>query len=148
MKSSHSLMVVCEMASPVPRTQIGRVGAVAGPLLVGEHDGAAAVGADAAVELCEGVHDHRGIDDVVDRDGVLVVGVRVEAGVVAGGDGDLGQLLDGGAELVHVAPGRPWRSWRPRGWPNGASNWIGPRVPKDRLAVRSFFLRSARWVDP
>ncbi len=32
--------------------------------------------------------------------------------------------------------------------PNGTSNWIGPRPPKPRLAVRRRALRSARVVDP
>ncbi len=72
---------------------------------MGEHNGAATVGPDAAVELGQGIPHHRRVDDVVDRDRVLVEGVGVEARVVAGGHGHLGQLLDAGAELVHVAPG-------------------------------------------
>ena len=36
---------------------------------------------------------------------VAVVGVGIEAGVVAGRDRHLGQLLDGRAELVHVPAG-------------------------------------------
>ncbi len=84
----------------------GRVGAVPGAVLVGEEDGPAPVGPDAAVELGKRVGDHlRGLD-VFDGDGVAVIRVGVEPGVVAGRDGDLGQLLDGGPELVHVTAGR------------------------------------------
>ena len=42
-KSSHSLIVVCDVASPVPSTQTGGRLQVPGPLLGGEHDRAAAV---------------------------------------------------------------------------------------------------------
>ena len=58
-KSSHSLIVVCDVASPVPSTHTGCFGEVARALLGGEHDRAAAVAADAAVQLRERVGDHR-----------------------------------------------------------------------------------------
>jgi len=51
-ESSHSLIVVCEIASPVPSTRRD-FGAVAGPFLTGEDDRSAAVGANAAVQLGE-----------------------------------------------------------------------------------------------
>ena len=125
----------------------GGVGAVAGPLLVGEDDGPAAVGADAAVQLGEGVGDHpRGLD-VLDGDGVAVVGVGVEAGVVAGRHGDLGQLLDGGAELVHVAPGRHG-VLGDEGVAEGGVELDRARLPKKRLARPRPALKSAREVDP
>ncbi len=83
----------------------GCFGAIPGPLLAGEHEGAAAVGADATVELGQRVpHDAR-VHDVVDGDGVPVVGLRIEPRVVAGRHRDLGELLHGRAELVHVTAG-------------------------------------------
>ena len=57
-KSSHSLIVVCDVASPVPSTHTGFLREVAGPLLGREHDRAAAVAADAAVQLGERVGHH------------------------------------------------------------------------------------------
>ncbi len=68
-------------------------------------DRPAAVGDDAAVELVQRVGDHAGPDDVLDGQVVPVAGQRVELGVLPDADGDLGQLLGGRAELVHVALG-------------------------------------------
>ena len=53
----------------------------------------------------ERVGDQRRSVHVVDGDAIAVVRVRVERRVVTRRHGDLGQLLDRGAELVHVAPG-------------------------------------------
>ena len=78
---------------------------VAGALLGGEHDRAAAVAADAAVQLGERVGDHPRALHVVDRDRVAVVGLGIVRRVAARRHRDLGELLDRGAELVHVAAG-------------------------------------------
>ena len=47
--------------------------------------------------------DHAGVQDVVHRQVVGHERLWIELGPVPGGDGDFGQLLAGGAELVHVA---------------------------------------------
>ena len=83
----------------------GGVLAVAGYLGGGDHHGSAAVGDDAAVVQVEGRGDHTGAHHV--RDGYLVAeqGLGVHGSVVADGHSDLGELLRGGAELVHVPLG-------------------------------------------
>ena len=50
-KSSHSLIVVCETASPVPRIHTGALAQSRARSSLRQHDGAAAVGANAAVQL-------------------------------------------------------------------------------------------------
>ena len=80
------------------------LGAVPGPLLAGQTMAPPPSERMQQWSLVNGSQIIGAIDDVVDRDRVPVVGVGVEAGVVAGGHGHLGQLLDGRAELVHVAP--------------------------------------------
>ena len=54
------------------------------------------------MELRQRIRDHARRLHVIDRDGVAVVGVRVEPGVVARRDCDLGELLDRRAVLRHV----------------------------------------------
>ena len=48
---------------------------------------------------------HRRVDHVLDGDDLAQHGVRIVLGVMGGGDLDPGELLAGGAELVHVAHG-------------------------------------------
>ena len=78
----------------------------AGPLGARHHEGAGAVGDQAAVEEVQGAHLQRRGEDVVDGERVAVAGPRVERRPLPRAHGDLGQLLGRGAELVHVAGGR------------------------------------------
>ena len=100
------------MASPVPRIQTGVLATVAGDVGGGDDDGAAAVGDHAAFKEVEGVGDDAGGEDVCGGDFADVFegevvhgldGLGVAHGVGAGGDGDFGELLVGGAVLGHVA---------------------------------------------
>src|SRR5690606_5850799 len=84
----------------------------AGDIGGGDDEGAAAVADHAAFEQVEGVGDDAGFEHIVDGDLVdadeLEVGhgfdgLGIAHGVLAGGDGDLGELFHGGAVLVHVA---------------------------------------------
>ena len=91
----------------------GRLGEVARALLRDEHQRAAAVGHDAAVEQVEGVADHPRVEHVFggDRPAAAVGRAavrahhrhRVEVGPGAGRGGDVGEMLLGGAVLVEVA---------------------------------------------
>src|SRR5690606_17331858 len=71
----------------------------------GDDQRAAAVGDHAAVQTVQRVGDHRRVQHVLDGDHVTQHGVLVPLGVVAGRHLDPGQLLAGGAVLVHVARG-------------------------------------------
>src|SRR6266702_5366732 len=66
---------------------------------------AAAIGDDAAVEPMQGIRDHRGIDHILDGDDVLEHRVRIVLRVMRGRDLDPGELLAGGAIVVHVTHG-------------------------------------------
>ena len=83
----------------------GGVATVAGDLGRCDHNGAAAVGDDAAVHEVERIGDDAGVDHVLDGDRVAEERLGVHGGVVAHGDGDLGELLGGGAVEVHVPAG-------------------------------------------
>src|SRR6185437_17099683 len=64
---------------------------------------AAAVGDHAAVHAVQRIGDHRRIDDLLDGDDIAQHRMLVPLRVVRGGDLDPGQLLGGGAILVHMA---------------------------------------------
>ena len=68
-----------------------------------DDDRAAGIGDEAAVEEVERVGDPARGEHVVDGDRVAHHRLRVEGRPLAGGDGDLGELLVRGAVLVHVA---------------------------------------------
>ena len=100
------------VASAAPMIQTGVFLAFAGGIAGGDDDGAAAVGDHAAFEEVEGVGDDAGVPDILGGDltraaeaevGHGLDGLRVADGVGAGGDGDGGELVLGGAVLVHVA---------------------------------------------
>jgi hypothetical protein len=76
-----------------------------GHLRARDHDGAAAVGDDAAVEPVQRIGDDRRVDDLLHRDDVAQQRVGIVLGVLGGGDLDPGQLRAGRAVLVHVAHG-------------------------------------------
>ena len=95
-----------------PRTCTGRCGEIAGPVLGGEDDRAAAVGHHAAVELVERIGDELRTEHVVDGDRIAVHGVRVAAGVLADLHRDRRELLRRRAVLVHVALRRQSRRRR------------------------------------
>src|SRR5438132_5336709 len=92
-KSSHSLIVVWERASPVPRTQTGSLAESRA------RSSAASTTAPPPSErmqhcsLVKGSAIMRELTTSSIVIGYAVVGLGVERGVVAGGDGDLGQLL-------------------------------------------------------
>ena len=73
------------------------------PVLGGQHAGPTPVRHHAAVEQVERIGDHPRRQHVVDGDRIAVLRHRVEPGVAAGGDGDLGQLLGRRPVLSHVA---------------------------------------------
>ena len=79
--------------------------AVARPLGAGDHDRAARVGDEAAVEQAERPGDEAGGEHLVDRERIPHERAGVEGRPLARRDGDLGELLAGGPELVHVARG-------------------------------------------
>src|SRR3989304_299407 len=81
----------------------GLLPAVASTSGAGHDHGAAGVGDQAAVVDVEGVSHPAGGEDVVDGERVAHERPGVEPGPLAGGDGDLGELLVGGAVLVHVS---------------------------------------------
>src|SRR5690606_37413851 len=68
----------------------------------GHDDGAAAVADHAAVKAAHRVGDDRRLHDFLEADGLAVHGVGVVAGVLGGGNADPRDLLERGAELVHV----------------------------------------------
>ena len=76
-----------------------------GDLRRGDDHRATAVGDDAAIHPVQGIGDHRRVQHVLDRDDLLQHRVRIVLRVMRGGDLDPGQLLAGGAVVVHVAHG-------------------------------------------
>ena len=81
-------------------------GQIGGALLGGDDARPSAVGDDAAVELVQRVGHQPRRDDVLDGDRLALLGLGIGGGVVPHGHRHRGQLLGGGAELVHVPPGR------------------------------------------
>ena len=75
----------------------------AGPLHRGDDDSAAAVGAQAAVAAVQGRADDGRIQHILDRHRAAPGRLGVEGRPLAGGHGDLRQLLAGGAVTSHVA---------------------------------------------
>ncbi len=76
-----------------------------GDLRRGHDQRAAAVGDDAAIQPVQRIGDHRRVEHVLDGDDVAQHRVRVVLRVMRGRDLDPGQLLAGGAVVVHVAHG-------------------------------------------
>ena len=76
-----------------------------GNLRRGDDQRAAAVGDDAAIHPVQRIGDHRRVQHVLDGDDVLQHRVRIVLRVMGGRDLDPGQLLAGGAVVVHVAHG-------------------------------------------
>ena len=64
---------------------------------------AAAIGDDAAIHPVQRIGDHRRVQHVLDGDDVLQHGMRIVLRVMRGRDLDPGQLLAGGAVVVHMA---------------------------------------------
>src|SRR5262249_10799710 len=82
-----------------------RLGQVARPLRRRHDDGAGPVGDEATVELVERRRLERRGQHLVDGGRIAVAGLWGPRRRVARADGDLGQLLRRGAELVHVPGG-------------------------------------------
>ena len=61
------------------------------------------VGLDAAIQQMQRLADDAAVEHVLDREALLVIGLRVVRGVVAVGHLDRGDLLGLGAVIVHVA---------------------------------------------
>ena len=80
-------------------------GTVTSAVLGRQHEGPAAVGDEAAVELVERISDQAAAEDVVDGYGVALGSDRVGARVLPHGDRHFGQLLRRRAVLLHVARG-------------------------------------------
>ena len=76
-----------------------------GNRLRGDDQRAAAIGDDAAIHPVQRIGDHRRVQHVLDGDDLLQHRVRIVLRVMGGRDLDPGQLLAGGAELMHVAHG-------------------------------------------
>ena len=76
-----------------------------GPLGACDERGPAAVCHQAAVQDAQERGDHARTEDVLDREVVTYKGFGVQLCPLAGGYGDLGELLARGAILVHVAGG-------------------------------------------
>ena len=102
----HHLVLGVE-ALPVGVDQRRRLAQVGGTLGRGDHAGHGAVGLEAVVEQAQGLGDPAGGHVVVARHRLGVhLGRRVAVGVLAEGDGDVGQVVAGGAVLVHVPAGQ------------------------------------------
>ena len=69
----------------------------------GHDDGTRAVGDKAAIEQMQRLGDHRAGQDVIDGQRIAPRRGGVQLRPFPGGDGDLGQVLGGGAVFVHVA---------------------------------------------
>jgi hypothetical protein len=107
---------------------------VAGALRRSQDDRAARVGHEAAVEEVERPRDHARRQDVVDGERVTHDGARVQLRPLAGRDGDLGELLAGRAELVHVARRREGVAGRRPGEPVWKLELRPPRVRAEARA--------------
>ena len=69
----------------------------------GDDQRAAAIGDDAAIHPVQRIGNHRRVQHVLDGDDVLQHGMRIVLRVMRGRDLDPGQLLAGGAVVVHMA---------------------------------------------
>ena len=104
-KSSHSLIVVCDVASPVPSTHTGGLAQVAARSSVVSTTAPPPSERMQQCSFVSGSAIMRAAVHVVDGDRVAVVRLGIERRVVAGRHRDLGELLDRRAELVHVPAG-------------------------------------------
>ena len=147
-KSSHSLIVVCDVASPVPSTHTGFFGEVAGAFLGGEHDRAAAVAADAAVQLRERVGDHPRALHVVDGDRVAVVRLGIVRGVEARTTPRSRRAARSSCRTRACGGGRPSRTSRSARARTACRTAPGRGRRTTRFAPRRRAFRSARVVDP
>ena len=86
-----------------PSTYTGGLRSDPRPLGARHDERPGAVGHEAAVEQVQRADLERRRQHVLDGDGLAVAGPRVQGRPLPGAHGDLGQLLGGRAELVHVA---------------------------------------------
>ena len=77
--------------------------AVLRPLGAGDDDAGRVVGFDAAIQQVQRLADEAAVDDVLDREALLVIGLRVVRGVVAVKHLYVRHLLRRRAVIVHVA---------------------------------------------
>ena len=71
-----------------------------------QHAGRAPIGYKAAISDRQGVADHPALQDILDRKRSSSKGFRVAVGPFSRRNGDRGEILSGGAILVHVSGGR------------------------------------------
>ncbi len=103
-----------------------------------QHQCAAAVADHAAVEPVQRIGDHGRAQNILDRHQLAQHGVRIVPGVVGGGDLDPGELLAGGAELMHV----PHRAHRVH---VGGGRLRRDTPREDRAALRCRRAARSRW---
>ena len=105
-KSRHSLMLTCDVASAAPRIQTG---SFAQSLATRSLASTTAPPPSVRRHTCfdgEGIGEHRCSRHVGHGDAIALEGVVVHGRPLVRCDRDLGQLVHGGAELDHVPPGR------------------------------------------
>ena len=90
-------------AADHPADQDQRVLAVLRPLGRGHDDRGAVVGLDAAIEEVQRLADKAAVDDVLDREALFVIRLRVVRGVLAVEHLNVRDLLGRRAVIVHVA---------------------------------------------
>ena len=86
-----------------PEDTGGRMPVVVGAIGAGDDEGGGVVGFHAAIEQMHRLHDEAAVEDVVDEEAPAVDRLGIVGGVLGLEDFDRGDLLRGGAEVMHMA---------------------------------------------